>query len=386
MDRSTTPATSSETTTGASCPSSKRMADRRLPSPPAWLVATATSSSSSTPTTCCFPTRRDQVADVLCANPDIAKIQYRMEMIDAAGGRTGRIMPERYIPMPDGDLRAQALMFPADIPRMATSGNAFPAWVLQELAPIPETGDSVGADWYLAYISLLLGPVISIDGVGALYRTHGDNSFHASSLDLGQMRAAIRYIQYLHVHMKRHADRLGLGGMPDNPNEVRSVAFLAIRMVSLKLDPANHPIPEDTIASLLKASVAAVRLRFDVSFPMKVVFQLSFAALAVAPKPVARRLAGMIMQPQSRGRLNAVLRYAPPIPDARKAALARCSKLGLGLLLPYPDPIHEQSAGEGAWTSRVLLCRCTGFDPVAVFLLSLAALPEARETGRPPAG
>ena len=118
-----------------------------------------------------LPHTARQVADVLCANPDIAKIQYRMEMIDAAGGRTGKIMPERYIPMPDGDLRAQALMFPADIPRMATSGNAFPAWVLQELAPIPETGDSVGADWYLAYISLLLGPVISIDGVGALYRT-----------------------------------------------------------------------------------------------------------------------------------------------------------------------------------------------------------------------
>jgi hypothetical protein len=265
-----------------------------------------------------LPHTARQVADVLCANPDVAKIQYRMEMIDASGGRTGRIMPERYIPMRDGDLRAEALTFPADIPRMATSGNAFPAWVLQELAPIPETGDSVGADWYLAYISLLLGPVISIDGVGALYRTHGDNSFHASSLDLGQMRMAIRYIQYLHIHMKRHADRLGLSGMPDNPNEVRSVAFLVTRMVSLKLDPANHPIPEDTIASVLKAAVAAVRLRFDATFPMKVVFLLAFAALAAAPRLVAHPLATMIMQPESRGRLNGLLSVLHRFPTLGK--------------------------------------------------------------------
>lgn len=265
-----------------------------------------------------LPDTARQVAEALSANPGAAKIQYRMEVIDAAGERTGRLMPDPHIPMQHGDLRAQALAFPADIPRMATSGNAFPAWVLRELSPVPETGDGHGADWYLTYVSLLFGPVVSFDGIGALYRAHGENFFHSSGLDLRQTRLAIARIQYLHTHMKECADRLGLKGMPADPNAVRSVAFLSIRMVSLKVDPANHPIPEDTIGSLVKAAVEAIRLRFNASFPTKVVFVLWFAAMAVAPRPFANRLGEMIMQPQSRGPINILLGLFHRIPTLRK--------------------------------------------------------------------
>jgi hypothetical protein len=75
---------------------------------------------------------------------------------------------------------------------MATSGNAFPAWVLHGLSPIPDSGDGHGADWYLTYLALLFGPVVSLDRVDALYRTHGKNFFGHSSdlnLDLNQGQA-----------------------------------------------------------------------------------------------------------------------------------------------------------------------------------------------------
>ena len=86
----------------------------------------------------------------------------------------------------------------------------------------------------------------------------------------------------------------------------------------------------------------------------RVIFLLSFAALAVAPEAgrppaVWNDHAAAVSRPAERR-----AKYGPPTPDARKATLARCSKLGLGLLLPDADPIHEQSAGEGVDFAEVL--------------------------------
>src|SRR6266508_2917548 len=46
-----------------------------------------------------------RVANVFDANPDVAKVMYRMEFIDTMGVRTNLVQPSSHLPMRSGDLR-----------------------------------------------------------------------------------------------------------------------------------------------------------------------------------------------------------------------------------------------------------------------------------------
>ncbi len=70
---------------------------------------------------------------------------------------------------------------PFDIPWMATSGNAFPAAVLDRVLPMPEREYRVNADWYLQHLTPLLGPVVALGQVGALRRVHGANAYEQAA-------------------------------------------------------------------------------------------------------------------------------------------------------------------------------------------------------------
>src|SRR3954447_15747865 len=45
------------------------------------------------------------VAAAVAAEPPVAKVQFRMEVIDAEGRPTGEIKPPLHLPLPQGDLR-----------------------------------------------------------------------------------------------------------------------------------------------------------------------------------------------------------------------------------------------------------------------------------------
>ncbi len=253
-----------------------------------------------------------RVREVLSANPDTAKVQYRMEVIDAQGTRMGTIRPARHLPLRSGDLRRHVLTFPFDMAWTATSGNAFARRVLGRIFPIPESDagySRVGADWYLSHLAPLFGPVISLDEVGAFYRVHGSNYYEmpAPEIDLSHVRQSIAYARHTRTYIKKYADQLGLSDRPAQANDILSVSFVANRLISLKLDRRHHPIGTDRIGRLVRLGVIASLRRFDVSLPMKMLFSLWFMAMACAPKPAARWLAVQFMFPEARGRFNAVL-------------------------------------------------------------------------------
>lgn len=116
------------------------------------------------------------------AQPDATKVQYRMEIIDGQGCRTGKLKPPDHLPLRSGDLRKEVLAFPDDMTRMATSGNAFSARILSQIAPVPSRADGHGADWYLSLVTPLFGPMVSLQGVGAYYRVHSSNFYDFDEL------------------------------------------------------------------------------------------------------------------------------------------------------------------------------------------------------------
>src|SRR5262249_43926268 len=72
-----------------------------------------------------LPNTVQRAVEAFRANSALAKLQYRMEVIDAMGVRTGAVKPPGQAPLLSGDLRRHYLTFPDDVMRMATSGNAF---------------------------------------------------------------------------------------------------------------------------------------------------------------------------------------------------------------------------------------------------------------------
>ena len=145
------------------------------------------------------------VAQAFAQRPDAVRVQYRVEVIDESGRRTGERIPADYVAMPSGDLKAALVRFnnPTWWPPM--SGHAFSARVLGRILPMPESPFRVGADYYLVRASTLCGPVVSVDRVGAYYRRHGRNEDLRDRLDLDQVRTQIDLTREGHRWLKEFA-------------------------------------------------------------------------------------------------------------------------------------------------------------------------------------
>jgi glycosyltransferase involved in cell wall biosynthesis len=248
------------------------------------------------------PDAAERIAAAFRAEPELAKVHYRLAVIDEAGRPTGELKPSPHIALPSGDLRDAELRFPFDLARPATSGNAFSAAALRSIRPIRDCGDRLGADWYVVHLTALCGPVGAIDNALAAYRVHGGNLHEVSgqTVDLDQMRATIGYAARTRVYLAEAADRLGLTMRPDDA----SMAEVADRVISLKLDPAAHPIEGDTLAFLVRLGVRAARRRFDIAFPMKAAFACWLICFALTPARFARPLADVFVFPGRREAVN----------------------------------------------------------------------------------
>ena len=61
------------------------------------------------------PDAASLVAAAFAADARLVKVQYRLEVIDAAGNRTGVVKPHEHVARPQGDVRRAELSFPFDL-------------------------------------------------------------------------------------------------------------------------------------------------------------------------------------------------------------------------------------------------------------------------------
>jgi hypothetical protein len=248
-----------------------------------------------------------RVATAFASRPGLAKVHYRLELMDGIGRSSGAVTPPAGLRLPSGDLRELARLHPDDVPYPPASGNAFAAWALSRVLPMEEEGYRILADVYLLNLVPLLGPVEPLEGTGGRYRVHDANRHYASSLRLDRVRASIRSMHATHRHLKQLADSLGLEGFPEPERDDRSLVFLSQRLVSCKLDPASHPILGDRPSRLaIRGAITALRRR-SLSPGFKLLYATWFLAMAMAPTHRAAWLAGHMVNPGGRGRLAALV-------------------------------------------------------------------------------
>lgn len=256
-----------------------------------------------------LPNTAQHVVEAFRAQPNVTKVMYRMEVIDAVGHLTGEIKPDPHLPLRSGDLRPYILNFPFDMTWMATSGNAFRSKALQQILPIPEQDFPIMADFYLSHLVPLLGSVTFLPEIGAYYRLHSSNNFARTSreLNLAQMRDFISYAHKTCGYIEHFANTMEPSSAKKKVKNLSSVSILSKRLTSLKLDPHQHPIQGDTVWGLFRAGVVASWRRFDVSWPMRVLYILWFTAMLPAPRRMAHWLASIFSIPEKRGSLNRFL-------------------------------------------------------------------------------
>lgn len=235
------------------------------------------------------------------AHPELGVIQFRLELMNAAGVPTGILVPPEHVHMANGDLREKVQLLTNNTWWSPTSGNAFSRRVLQQVLPMPTLRYS--ADYYLSRASALCAPVTSLGGIAGYYRFHGANSLNASVIDLDKLRARIVRIGEIHKYLRDFALSTGNLDYPAEPQKVRDVMFLAERMTSLKLAPREHPIPEDTRLSLLRRGCSAALARVDVAPSTKLVFVAWFIAMFFAPVFWSRWLVSQLFFAHTRLRL-----------------------------------------------------------------------------------
>lgn len=248
------------------------------------------------------PDAAARVAAAFAVSDPPARVQFRMDVIDAEGKPTGELKPFTHLSLPSGDLRAAELAYSFDLGWMPTSANAFRADALRRVLPIPEQAFRILSDWYLVHTTTLLGSILSLDDVLASYRVHGANNFERddAELDLARLRKNLPIARATTVELARLATELGLS----HPEPIESLADLGQRLISLRLEPDLHPFDDDRVGSVLVAAARTIPRRSDSSLAMKAIYAGWFAAMATAPRRLAVPLALYFLYPERRGALN----------------------------------------------------------------------------------
>ena len=226
------------------------------------------------------------VADAFARRPGAARVVFRLNVIDDSGRPTGAAVPSARMPLPSGDVREAVLSHPDDMPWPPTSGNAFAAWALRRIMPLPVEGDRTGADFWLHPFVPLLGEVVALERSGGSYRMHGANAELRDRLDAQQSRLILRRALRIHAELDRIARELGHAGA-----RPRSVTVVAHRMISLRLGGPGHPIARDNRRRVLADGLLAAMGRRDVSPARRAAYAGWFLLAALGPSAALRLLA-----------------------------------------------------------------------------------------------
>lgn len=181
--------------------------------------------------------------------PGVSKAQFVLGHIDAQGNALSTTVP--YLPgqMPDGDIRASIIEDGGYI-GVPTSGNAFAREVLERLLPLPESIWRQAADTSLEIITPFLGDVISIKKPLGYYRIHEANhGMLGEELDARKLRVKVVIDLQREWALREFARGAGFTIPADWAG--REPAHMKYRLASIRIDPAHHPLIDDSPIRLM---------------------------------------------------------------------------------------------------------------------------------------
>jgi glycosyltransferase involved in cell wall biosynthesis len=237
------------------------------------------------------PGTASRAAAAFAEDPSLAKIQFSMEIVDGTGVSTGRHIPGPHARFPSGDLSRRVLEW-RNYPWPPNSANAYSAAVLDVVLPVPEQIYRGDTDCYLAETTPLCGPILSIPHIGACYRWHGGNDFAGSAGGVEWLHHKLELVDAGHDNVRRVARKVGLplDRCPADVADLNDMAYLGVRLASLRLDPMAHPLRRDHPWDLAARGIAASVRHPYLAWPARMKRALWFVAAGFLPGRAARGL------------------------------------------------------------------------------------------------
>lgn len=245
--------------------------------------------------------------------PDVAKVQFPLDVVDAAGRPLGYCAPN--LPLEDGDRVLPLLFSYGYYPSPPGSGNAFARRVLDRLLPVDEAAWQLGSDGLVIGLAPLYGRIASIPRALGVYRHHDRNNSEASGTNLAKIRRDLVNEANREAVLRRHAARRGVA-LPQALS-LRIPGHCKGRLISLLLDREGHPFQGDKSGALILAGVAAAWRFPHHSFLKRISASIGFGLLPLLPRGWLGRNLDMMMLARRRGRF---LRWLLPDADGLPGA------------------------------------------------------------------
>jgi glycosyltransferase involved in cell wall biosynthesis len=219
-------------------------------------------------------------------SPGLAKVQYRLAVVDGEGKRIGEYPPPD-VPLASGDV-VPLLLRSGHYSTAVTSGNAYTRAALERVFPVPAAEFRYSADGYVNAAVPFHGEVYALERVLGAYRVHeGNFSDMGGRVDVARFHYVIAHQQATGGVIMREAAAQGLA--VESAWIFRHRSHLEARLASLRLDPEDHPVPGDRRSRLALRGIRAVWGDTEMSTTRRIADSLWFVAVAVAPSAVARR-------------------------------------------------------------------------------------------------
>lgn len=228
--------------------------------------------------------------------PGIAKIHYRLTVVDGARHALGFSYPPANRCLANGNVQ-QHLLESGGYTSTPTSGNAYARKTLDEVFPIPQAYSQT-ADDYLMILTPFSGDLIGIEEPLAAYRIHTSNQWALATVSGDRFRRFVHHDLQNYALLMQKAKERGF----DVPEDLerRSLGRLWSRLASLRLDPREHPVSSDNPLSLTLWGLRALWKYSDHNLPKRLIYTIWFFWVGFMPVPLAKPAISWLYAPHLR--------------------------------------------------------------------------------------
>ncbi len=218
--------------------------------------------------------------------PGTVQIQARLELVDNRGKHFD-IYPQPELPFDSGEI-THLLLERGRYRTTVTSGLSFCRKALAQVLPIPEAEFRISADGYLVTLIPFYGQVVSIDRPLGVRRYHGSNLWSSSGKgkETEKLCKSLNHDLIKYEFISKKAAEFG-------KKQGKAFAFkdyvhLTNRIASLRLDPDNHPISNDSRLNLAYRGYWAIWKYSQFSPMRKLILSSWFLWVGWLPLPLAK--------------------------------------------------------------------------------------------------
>ncbi|CAN1209214.1 hypothetical protein TUMEXPCC7403_03260 [Tumidithrix helvetica PCC 7403] len=244
-----------------------------------------------------FPNTVEKIVAIW--NSDLSKVHYRLTVVDSIGESLGYSSPQGSSPLSSGKVW-KLLLDKGGYVSTPTSGNALNRCVLEKLFPIPHEY-KLTADDYLSFQVPFYGDVAAIEEPLGAYRIHDTNQWALATVNSNRFQRFVHHDLQNFSLLTQTAKKFGYEIPSDL--EQRSIGRLWSRIISLRLDPQNHPVKSDHPLNLIYCGIRSLWKYSDFNWQKRLFYSLWFIWVGLLPLPLAEPAMTWLYAPQHRPKL-----------------------------------------------------------------------------------